>query len=80
MNKTEKAIYELLKKSVLSRDEKGIYTIFPQTADKSIRQERENYKICSKKFRRSKVHNPYHVSRSKSYEVLLFERRRSDRA
>ena len=30
MNKTEKAIYELLKKSVLSRDEKGIYTIFPQ--------------------------------------------------
>ena len=30
MNKTEKAIYELLKKSVLLRDEKGIYTIFPQ--------------------------------------------------
>ena len=30
MNKTEKAIYELLKKSVLFRDEKGIYTIFPQ--------------------------------------------------
>ena len=30
MNKTEKAIYELLKKGVLFRDEKGIYTIFPQ--------------------------------------------------
>lgn len=30
MNKTEKVIYELLKKSVLFRDEKGIYTIFPQ--------------------------------------------------
>ena len=30
MNKTEKAIYELLKKNVLLRDEKGIYTIFPQ--------------------------------------------------
>ena len=30
MNKTEKVIYELLKKSVLFCDEKGIYTIFPQ--------------------------------------------------
>ena len=30
MNKTEKAIYELLKKGGLFRDEKGIYTIFPQ--------------------------------------------------
>ncbi|MEE3451660.1 MAG: hypothetical protein VZR27_13390, partial [Acutalibacteraceae bacterium] len=30
MNKTEKTIYELLKKGVLFRDETGIYTIFPQ--------------------------------------------------
>ena len=30
MNKTEEKIYELLKSNVLFRDEKGIYTIFPQ--------------------------------------------------
>ena len=30
MNKTEKLIYEILKKAVFFRDEKGIYTIFPQ--------------------------------------------------
>ena len=30
MNKTEKTIYELLKKGVLFRDETGIYSIFPQ--------------------------------------------------
>ena len=30
MNKSEEKIYELLKSNVLFRDEKGIYTIFPQ--------------------------------------------------
>ena len=30
MNKSEQKIYELLKSNVLFRDEKGIYTIFPQ--------------------------------------------------
>ena len=30
MNKTEKTIYELLKKGVLFRNETGIYSIFPQ--------------------------------------------------
>lgn len=29
MNKTEKLIYEILKKALFFRDEKGIYTIFP---------------------------------------------------
>ena len=30
MNKTEKSIYELLRKNVLLRDDQGVYTIFPQ--------------------------------------------------
>ena len=30
MNKSEEKIYELLKSNVLLRDEKGVYTIFPQ--------------------------------------------------
>ena len=42
MNKSEEKIYELLKSNELYRDEKGIYTIFPQEylIEKSGKSER----------------------------------------
>ena len=42
MNKSEQKIYELLKSNELYRDEKGIYTIFPQEylIEKSGKSER----------------------------------------
>ena len=90
MNKSEQKIYELLKSNVLFRDEKGIYTIFPQrllieasgkserTVQRAIKGLEEQRYICCELNREVNIMKLYFSQKEDLKNTHIIDRRKSD--